>query len=102
MNAKQTKLIRWRHILGRFSENKLQCQISAEDLRREAALDYLYGKEYQGRGVRGEHNTDKNPGSLDPSQLTVPTWIHEIQELFPKETVEVIENTRSIAIISRS
>jgi len=31
------------------------------------------------------------PGSLDASQLNVPTWITEIRELFPQETVEIIE-----------
>lgn len=89
-------LIRWRHVLGRFAENKLPCQMSTQELRMEQALDFLYGKEYQGRGVRqpGDGltpNTEKEPGSLDPSQLNVPAWITEVRELFPKETVEIIE-----------
>jgi Mg-chelatase subunit ChlD len=53
----------------------------------DRALDYLYGREYQGRGVRGE----AGPGSLDPSQLTLVTWLSEVRELFPNDTSEVIE-----------
>jgi Mg-chelatase subunit ChlD len=91
MSAKNKKMVRWRHILGRFSEDQLQCTMSAADLRREAALDYLYGKEYRGRGIRTESKTEKTPGTLDPSQLSVPDWLHEVRELFPQETIEVIE-----------
>ncbi len=55
--------------------------------RMDRALDYLYGREYLGRGVRG----DTGPGSLDPSQLTLVTWLSEVRELFPNDTLEVIE-----------
>lgn len=75
--------------------------MSAQDARIETALDYLYNREYGGRGVRSYpdagqsqgkgSDTSKQPGSLDPSQLNVPTWINEIRDLFPKETVEVVE-----------
>ncbi|CAN1211692.1 VWA domain-containing protein [Tumidithrix helvetica PCC 7403] len=88
-------LMRWRHILGRFAQDKLQCPMEGRDARIEAALDYLYGREYQGRGMRGkdgkDSSTEKQPGSLDPSQLNVPSWIAEVRELFPKETVEIVE-----------
>ncbi|MEE3715534.1 VWA domain-containing protein [Tumidithrix elongata RA019] len=88
-------LMRWRHILGRFAQDKLQCPMEGRDARIEAALDYLYGREYQGRGMRGKegkgNSTEKQPGSLDPSQLNVPSWIAEVRELFPKETVEIVE-----------
>ena len=50
-------------------------------------LEYLYGREYEGRGVRKEPAS----GSLDPSQLTLVTWLNEVRELFPQDTVEVIE-----------
>jgi predicted metal-dependent peptidase len=97
----QKTLRRWRHILGRFSQQQLPCDMSATDTRIENALDYLYNREYAGRGVRSQpglgsrqgsgQDTSKQPGSLDPSQLTVPTWINEIRDLFPKETVAVVE-----------
>lgn len=69
--------------------------MSAHDRRMEQALDFLYGNEYRGRGLRqpgGQSpSTEKTPGSLDPSQLTIPGWIAEVRELFPQETVEIIE-----------
>jgi Mg-chelatase subunit ChlD len=88
-------IIRWRQVLGKFSQQQLPCNsLSTDDARREAVLEYLYGREYAGRGVRGDHDgtqTEKNPGTLDPSQLNVPTWLNEIRELFPKETTEILE-----------
>jgi uncharacterized protein with von Willebrand factor type A (vWA) domain len=59
----------------------------------EAALDFLYGREYQGRGIRGRDRLDGSvgPGSLDGSQLKVPEWINEVRELFPEETHKVVE-----------
>jgi Mg-chelatase subunit ChlD len=56
----------------------------------EAALDFLYSREYKGRGVRDRPQAG-SPGSLDPSQLNVPTWLGEVRDLFPKDVVEVIE-----------
>jgi Mg-chelatase subunit ChlD len=53
----------------------------------EAALDFLYSREYKGRGVRDRQQA----GSLDPSQLNVPSWLGEVRDLFPKDVVEVIE-----------
>jgi len=78
---------RWRLVLGRFAEKRLPNQLSARDARMEAALDFLYSREYQGRGVRERGQA----GSLDPSQLNIPTWLSEVRELFPRETVEIIE-----------
>ena len=94
--ANSNPIVRWRHVLGRFAEAQLPCQMTAAQQRMEQALDFLYGQEYQGRGVRGPSgaggaSTEKQPGSLDPSQLNVPAWITEIRQLFPKETVEIIE-----------
>jgi len=51
-------------------------------------LDFLYSREYEGRGVREEKD---RTGTLDPSQLTVPRWLSEVRELFPKDTVALIE-----------
>ena len=86
-----TTLARWRLVLGKYAKDRIQAGMSAEQMRMETALDFLYSREYQGRGVRDE-NTEKSPeGSLDPSQLTVPRWLSEVRELFPKETVAIIE-----------
>lgn len=79
-------LLRWRFVLGRFAEKNLNApKMNGEAERLEKALDFLYGREYQGRGMRGEG------GSLDPTQLAVPHWLAEVRELFPSETCETIE-----------
>ena len=61
--------------------------MGAQGQRMDGALEYLYGREYQGRGLRKE----LGPGSLDPSQITLVNWLNEVRELFPRDTVEVIE-----------
>src|SRR5215475_10607186 len=78
---------RWRLVLGRFAEQRLATTMSAREARMEAALDYLYSREYKGRGVRDRGQA----GTLDPSQINVPTWLSEVRELFPRDTVEIIE-----------
>jgi Mg-chelatase subunit ChlD len=87
------QLLRWRLILGRYAQNRIQPAMSRTATRMEAALDFLYGREYQGRGIRGRDRVDgvKRPGSLDGSQLNVPEWISEVRRLFPKETHKVVE-----------
>jgi Mg-chelatase subunit ChlD len=80
-------LARWRLVLGRFASQRLSPPLSAREARMEAALDYLYSREYQGRGVRGRARA----GTLDPTQLSVPDWLGQVRELFPREVVEVIE-----------
>lgn len=83
-------LDRWRLVLGKYAQPRLHDavgELQAEQARMDRALDYLYGREYQGRGLRSE----PVPGSLDPSQLTLVTWLGEVRELFPQDTVEVIE-----------
>ncbi|MDO9458465.1 VWA domain-containing protein [Nocardioides sp.] len=89
---------RWRLVLGRYSEQQLPAPESGEGERREAALDYLYGREYSGRGARPGGGADGDdgppplaPGSLDPSAPSIVDWLGEVRELFPVETVEVVE-----------
>ena len=83
-------LARWRLVLGKYAKERIHASMSSEQLRIENALEFLYSREYQGRGVRGEEDGSRSEGSLDPSQLTVPRWLSEVRELFPKETVAVI------------
>ena len=79
---------RWRLLLGEAAQASLQSGL-ADDATRismDRALAWLYG--------RDEGNTtdalDRHGGSAS-SQLTVPEWINEIHELFPKETIERLE-----------
>lgn len=83
-------LARWRLVLGKYAKDRIHTGMSLEQLRMEDALDFLYSREYHGRGVRGDQGTSRE-GSLDPSQLTIPRWLSEVRELFPKETVSIIE-----------
>ncbi|WP_280152676.1 VWA domain-containing protein [Piscinibacter sp. XHJ-5] len=83
-------LQRWRLVLGKYADRRFAPGaggLGAAYSRMDRALDYLYGREYQGRGLR----KDIGPGSLDASQLTLTTWLGEVRELFPNDTAEVIE-----------
>lgn len=76
--------LRWRLLLGRHSEDHLPLDGAPEWQEKDAALEFLYGREYsEERGMR--------QGNLGPSNLTVPNWISRIRELFPKQTVELLE-----------
>ena len=86
--SKKTNLARWRLMLGKYARPRMPDCLSAGEERMEAALEQLYSREYQGRGVRQDRRLA--PGSLDPSQLNVPHWLSEIKELFPSSTCEKI------------
>lgn len=80
-------LARWRLVLGRFAEPRLGCLGKSGEQRMDALLEFLYRREYGGRGLREE---DRSGGS-EPTALTVPEWLSEVRELFPAETLEVLE-----------
>ena len=83
------KLQRWRLILGGDAEEGLGGGLDGQQERQDRALGYLYNREYRpGRNVRA--NKDRH-GGLEDSQLSVPDWINEVHELFPKRTIERIE-----------
>ena len=93
MTVRQQK-VRWRLILGEEAED-ICGGVAGQDADRDAALEYLYGREGQGRnrragGRRPQGGRDAK-GSLDPSQLTVPEWINAVHTLFPQRTIERIE-----------
>lgn len=84
-----TPLIRWKLILGNGSEQSLGDRtFSEEQQRMDRAIEYLYGRAY--RTDRGGEERNVRAG-MDDSDLTVPLWINEIHELFPKKTIERIE-----------
>src|SRR5215470_12453448 len=91
-NSPETTRARWRLVLGKYARDQLNVGLSVEQQRVEQALDFLYSREYQGRGVRDELDQPGAPkAGLEPTQLTVPGWLNEVRELFPKETVALIE-----------
>jgi Mg-chelatase subunit ChlD len=88
---REVALRRWRLALGRYGQQTLDASLRGEEARMDRALDFLYGREYARRGVRESDGTARGAGSLDPSQLQVPTWLNEVRELFPRETAEIVE-----------
>lgn len=82
------KLARWRLVLGKYAKPKMPNVLNSEQERMADSLELLYSREYKGRGVR--QDARMGPGSLDPSQLNVTTWLNEVRELFPKSTCEKI------------
>lgn len=83
------ELERWRLVLGRYADQRLGSGGGMEGKhgRMDRALEFLYGREYKGRGLRG----DGQHGSLEASQPSLVTWLGEVRELFPNDTVETIE-----------
>lgn len=80
---------RWRLVMGPGSE-QLCGGLSGEDQARDACLSYLYNREYgAGRNVRSADG--QGSGGLEDSSLTVPDWINQVHELFPKTTIQRLE-----------
>lgn len=77
---------RWRLALGRYANRRLG-DLSKQDAGMEQALDYLYGREYEKRGV----HFDKGPGSLDPTQLSAINWLGKARGLFPESVFNVLQ-----------
>lgn len=75
---------RWRLILGDAAEEQLGEALDATGAARDRALGFLYDRELdERRNVRR--------GTLDESSLSVPDWINDVHELFPRRVVERIE-----------
>ena len=90
MTPKEQK-IRWRLILGDDAESECG-PLEGEDADRDVALEYLYGREGQGRNRRSNsRGKGGGKGSLDPSNLSTPDWINAVHSLFPQRTIERIE-----------
>lgn len=79
-------LRRWRLMLGRYAAQPLSsAQFQASDWKLDQALEYLYGREYEGRGLT---RPGGGAGSLDPSQLRAIDWLNQSRKLFPKDVFE--------------
>lgn len=81
---------RWRLLLGEAAQSSLQGGLPEEagvGLAMDRTLAWLYGRE---DSAFGADTLDRHGGS-EASNLTVPEWINQIHELFPKETIERLE-----------
>ncbi|NMO55365.1 VWA domain-containing protein [Actinoplanes sp. TBRC 11911] len=73
-------LERWRLVLGEPAS--VVGDLSAEGTSCDAALDWLYGRDVE------HDDRDVRQGGLGASVLTTVDWLHDINRLFPRETIE--------------
>lgn len=91
MNDRQDieHLNKWRLLLGKYASGELPFGEDGSGIRymeMEDVLDFLYAREYgENEGVRQQTGGDGG------SSITISEWINKIRELFPKETVEIME-----------
>ncbi len=80
-------LRRWRLLLGRYADQQIAAQSSLTpgEQQLEDSLEYLYGREYQRRGLAAR------AGSLDPSQIRAIDWLGRTRKLFPKPVFERLQ-----------
>jgi Mg-chelatase subunit ChlD len=85
-------LQRWRLLLGEAADDRLG-GFSGDLLAMDAALSWLYGRErgLADRDIQEGREGRERSGGSGASSLTVPDWIQEIHRLFPKETIERLE-----------
>lgn len=78
---------RWRLILGSFADDNLPLGKESQDL--EETLSFLYDREYSNEYYSKESSKKSETGA---SNLTAPDWIKKVKKLFPKKTVEIMQN----------
>ncbi|MBX9796870.1 VWA domain-containing protein [Sphingomonas sp.] len=85
-------LRRWRLVLGRYAERSIPGDgMSQAERRADRALDYLYAREMERRGLRRDRQRAGGIGSMDPSQLTALNWLGELRALFPQSVYEAVQ-----------
>jgi Mg-chelatase subunit ChlD len=88
-SAPDPGLERWRLVLGSPAEPSTG-GLSAEAAARDAALDWLYGRDPD-LGRRGVRRGGTREGGTGPSVLTTVDWLDDVHRLFPRETIERLE-----------
>ncbi len=80
---------RWRLILGRLSDRSMgERPLDGRDAAMQAALDFLYSRAYEKRGLR-LGSASRGAGSQD-SLPAVLDWMKELPKLFPDDVCETI------------
>ena len=82
----QTRLLRWRLLLGEASAEELDTSLSREQQRMDAALASLYdAAEEDGVG------SPRRSGGLGSSAPRVARWLGDIRTYFPTSVVQVMQ-----------
>jgi hypothetical protein len=84
-DAERVRRMRWRLVLGAESDAACGSVLDATASARDRALGFLYDRE-----VGDDRNVRR--GSLEDSHLTVPDWVNQVQELFPRRVAERLES----------
>lgn len=86
-------LRRWRMVLGRYAERNLPDSGMTRDQKRaDRAMDYLYAREMERRGLRRDKRGQGGRfGTMDPSNLTALGWLGELRALFPQSVYETVQ-----------
>ena len=91
-NIDYKSLNRWRLILGSFAEDNIELDSGYSEM--DNALGFLYDREYSKESGYADFDNkdDKVKGGKEKSSLTVPIWVAKVKKLFPKNTVEIMQN----------
>lgn len=88
--SEQDILRRWRLVLGRYARESIDpADMTPHDRQLDQALDYLYGRAYDGKGLVRRPGA---AGSLDPSQIKAIDWLARARVLFPQEVFERMQH----------
>ena len=86
---------RWRLVLGRYGKDRLG-DVTGKDAEMDQALDFLYAREYQRRGLKvgnqGGNGGGNGGGSLDPTQMKAVDWLGAVRRLFPASVCETLQD----------
>lgn len=89
--ARERLRLRWRLVLGRHASPELSPDgLMGEAGSMDEVLGFLYDREYEDE-AREQRGNGGRYGGRGASTLSVPDWIHGIERLFPKSTVERLE-----------
>ncbi len=95
MTVDREWLARWRLVLGKSAEQHgITCEGAGSEFDRiEQLVGFLFepgGEPGHGR-AGGGGRSDKRQGGSEPTSLTVPEWVDQVNELFPHGAKEVLE-----------
>src|SRR4029453_10025574 len=83
---RQTRLLRWRLLLGEASAEELNTSLSREEQKMDAALGALYDAAEE-EGIA----SPRRSGGLGSSAPRVARWLGDIRTYFPTSVVQVMQ-----------